>query len=148
MPKWRSTDGHIVALRADVIGDVGAYSIYPWTAALEPVQVVSFLAGPYRVPLPRPRAACHLEGADRPVSRRRPADLDFVMERLMDMAAASSVSIQECGGAISSRDDELPDKAASGIVWDDPLQEYLELPARPSATTHCARIKTARAAGR
>src|SRR5258705_12140139 len=29
-------DGAIVALTADVIGDIGAYSIYPWTAALEP----------------------------------------------------------------------------------------------------------------
>lgn len=30
-------------------GDIGAYSIYPWTGALEPVQVVSFLPGPYRM---------------------------------------------------------------------------------------------------
>ncbi|HUA51031.1 MAG TPA: molybdopterin cofactor-binding domain-containing protein, partial [Candidatus Sulfotelmatobacter sp.] len=36
-------DGRLLALVADVIGDVGAYSIYPWTAALEPVQVISFL---------------------------------------------------------------------------------------------------------
>ena len=42
-------DGRFVALDADVIGDVGAYSIYPWTASLEPVQVVSFLPGPYRL---------------------------------------------------------------------------------------------------
>ncbi len=42
-------EGRILALRADVIGDVGAYSIYPWTAALEPIQVVSFLPGPYRI---------------------------------------------------------------------------------------------------
>src|SRR5262249_44524042 len=32
-------DGRALALSAEVIGDVGAYSIYPWTAALEPVQV-------------------------------------------------------------------------------------------------------------
>jgi hypothetical protein len=43
-------DGRIRALKAEVIGDVGAYSIYPWTAALEPVQVISFIPGPYRVP--------------------------------------------------------------------------------------------------
>jgi carbon-monoxide dehydrogenase large subunit len=43
-------DGRIRVLKAEVIGDVGAYSIYPWTAALEPVQVISFLPGPYRVP--------------------------------------------------------------------------------------------------
>ena len=41
--------GRILALSADVIGDVGAYSVYPWTAGLEPVQVVSFLPGPYRI---------------------------------------------------------------------------------------------------
>ena len=59
-------DGTLLALRADVIGDVGAYSIYPWTAALEPVQVVSFLPGPYRDrALSRPRAR-----RSRPASRR------------------------------------------------------------------------------
>ncbi len=42
-------DGKLLGLRADVIGDIGAYSIYPWTGALEPVQVVSFLPGPYRL---------------------------------------------------------------------------------------------------
>ena len=68
MPSSRSTrDGHMLALRADVIGDVGAYSIYPWTAALEPVQVVSFLPGPYRVEHYRGRVA---GGRDR--ARRRP----------------------------------------------------------------------------
>src|SRR4029078_8431309 len=36
-------DGCIVALRADVIGDVGAYSIYPWTAAVDAGQGVSLL---------------------------------------------------------------------------------------------------------
>ena len=68
-----------LALRADVIGDVGAYSIYPWTAALEPVQVVSFLPGPYRIAaLSRPRAGGgDVESADRALSRRRPADLDL-----------------------------------------------------------------------
>src|SRR5262249_25980605 len=42
-------DGRIRALKAEVIGDVGAYSIYPWTTALEPVQVISFIPGPYRI---------------------------------------------------------------------------------------------------
>src|SRR6185369_9938529 len=43
-------EGRILGVRADAIGDVGAYSIYPWTAAMEPVQVISFLPGPYRMP--------------------------------------------------------------------------------------------------
>ena len=83
-------DGRIIALRADVIGDVGAYSIYPWTAGLEPVQVVSFLPGPYRVQNYRGRVQAvatskaptgPYRGVGRPIST-------FVMERLMDMAAA------------------------------------------------------------
>ena len=41
-----SAEGTLLGLVADVVGDVGAYSIYPWTAALEPVQVVSFIPGP------------------------------------------------------------------------------------------------------
>jgi carbon-monoxide dehydrogenase large subunit len=82
-------EGRIVGLQADVIGDVGAYSIYPWTAALEPVQVVSFLPGPYRVPHYRGRVRAvatskaptgPYRGVGRPIST-------FVMERLMDMAA-------------------------------------------------------------
>ena len=111
-----------VALRADVIGDVGAYSIYPWTAALEPVQVVSFLPGPYRIEHYRGRVRAvatskaptgPYRGVGRPIST-------FVMERLMDMAAAR-LGIDAEGHprcAISSRPEEFPYKIASGIVWD------------------------------
>ena len=42
--------GRFLALNAEVLGDIGAYSIFPWTAALEPVQVVSFLPGAYKIP--------------------------------------------------------------------------------------------------
>jgi carbon-monoxide dehydrogenase large subunit len=114
-------DGRIVALRADVIGDVGAYSIYPWTAALEPVQVVSFLPGPYRVEHYRGRVRAvatskaptgPYRGVGRPTST-------FVMERLMDMAAAKlgldakEIRLRNLVGAA-----EFPYKVASGIVWD------------------------------
>src|SRR5947199_199171 len=44
-----NADGTIRGLRARVVADVGAYSIHPWTAAIEVVQVISFLPGPYRV---------------------------------------------------------------------------------------------------
>ncbi len=114
-------EGRIAALRADVIGDVGAYSIYPWTAALEPVQVVSFLPGPYRIQNYRGRVRGvatskaplgPYRGVGRPIST-------FVMERLMDMAAAklgidaADIRLRNLVGA-----DELPYKVASGIVWD------------------------------
>jgi carbon-monoxide dehydrogenase large subunit len=116
-----NADGRVVALRADVIGDVGAYSIYPWTAALEPVQVVSFLPGPYRIEHYRGRVRAvatskaptgPYRGVGRPTST-------FVMERLMDMAAAKlgldakEIRLRNLVGA-----SEFPYKVASGIVWD------------------------------
>jgi aerobic carbon-monoxide dehydrogenase large subunit len=114
-------DGHILALAAEVVGDVGAYSIYPWTAALEPVQVISFMPGPYRVPAYRGHvravATCKAptgpyRGVGRPIST-------FVMERLIDMAARrlaidpAELRLRNLIGAA-----EFPYKVASGIVWD------------------------------
>jgi carbon-monoxide dehydrogenase large subunit len=114
-------DGKAIALAAEAIGDVGAYSIYPWTAALEPVQVVSFLPGPYRIPdyrgrvravaTPKPPTGPY-RGVGRPMAA-------FVMERLIDMAAHEL--------AIDPRDirqrnlvapEDFPYKVASGLVWD------------------------------
>jgi len=114
-------DGKLLALRADVIGDVGASSIYPWTAALEPVQVVSFLPGPYRVEHYRGRveavATCKpptgpYRGVGRPVST-------FVMERLIDMAAARlALDPKEIRLRNLVQPHEFPHKIGSGIVWD------------------------------
>jgi carbon-monoxide dehydrogenase large subunit len=108
-------------LRADCLGDVGAYSVYPWTAAMEPVQVVSFLPGPYRVSNYRARARAvatskaptgAYRGVGRPISA-------FVMERLMDMAAAKlGLDPLEMRRRNMVRADEFPYKSASGIVWD------------------------------
>ncbi|MGC1447560.1 MAG: xanthine dehydrogenase family protein molybdopterin-binding subunit [Xanthobacteraceae bacterium] len=146
-------EGHITALRADVIGDIGAYSIYPWTAALEPIQVVSFLPGPYRIAnyQGRVRGAATSKaplgpyrGVGRPIST-------FVMERLIDMAAAKlGLDPREMRLRNLVSDDELPYKVASGIVWDKSgFQECLN--------AACAAIgyddlraaqKKARAAGR
>jgi carbon-monoxide dehydrogenase large subunit len=115
------SDGKMLALRADVIGDVGAYSIYPWTAALEPVQVVSFLPGPYRVEHYRGRVQAvatakaptgPYRGVGRPVST-------FVMERLVDMAAARlRIDPKDIRLRNLVPPDGFPHKIGSGIVWD------------------------------
>jgi len=113
--------GRMLALSADAIGDVGAYSIYPWTAALEPVQVVSFLPGPYRIDAYRGRVQAvatakaptgPYRGVGRPIST-------FVMERLVDMAAAKlKLDPKELRARNLVRAEEFPYKVASGIVWD------------------------------
>ncbi len=114
-------DGTIVGLRAEVVVDVGAYSIYPWTAGIEPVQTISFLPGPYRVPHYRGRtrgvATCKAPmGPYRGVGRP-PAV--FAMERLMDRAARQlGIDPTAMRERNFIRAEEFPYKSPSGIVWD------------------------------
>lgn len=115
------SDGRLLGLRADVIGDIGAYSIYPWTGALEPVQVVSFLPGPYRlehyrgrvrgVLTPKPPTGPY-RGVGRPSST-------FAMERLIDMAARKlGIDPVEMRRRNLVSAEEFPYRTASGIIWD------------------------------
>jgi carbon-monoxide dehydrogenase large subunit len=114
-------EGKILGLRANVIGDVGAYSIYPWTAGLEPVQVISFMPGPYRVPVYHGKVrgvatskspTGPYRGVGRPTST-------FVMERLVDMAAHKlGMDTREIRLRNLIRAEEFPYKTAPGIVWD------------------------------
>ncbi len=114
-------DGTIVGLRAEVTVDVGGYSIYPWTAAIEPVQTISFLPGPYRVPTYRGRARGFATnkaplGPYRGVGRP-PAV--FVIEGLMDRAARRlGLDPTEIRLRNFIRDEDFPYKSPSGIVWD------------------------------
>jgi carbon-monoxide dehydrogenase large subunit len=145
--------GRILALAADVLGDVGAYSIYPWTAAIEPVQVASFLPGPYRVPAYHGRvqavATCKAptgpyRGVGRPIST-------FVMERLIDMAARKlSLDPAELRRRNLIQPHEFPYKIASGIVWDrSAFTECLEQALTAVSYTKLReQQKQARAAGR
>lgn len=113
--------GAILGLRANAIGDVGAYSIYPWTAGLEPVQVISFMPGPYRVPVYQGQVrgvatskspTGPYRGVGRPTST-------FVMERLVDMAAHKlGLDAREMRMRNLVKPEEFPYKTAPGIVWD------------------------------
>ena len=114
-------DGVAVALRADAIGDVGAYSIYPWTAGLEPVQVVSFLPGPYRIQTyhGRVRAVATCKATLGPYRGVGRPTATFVIERLMDMAAQRfGIDPKEIRLRNLVRAEEFPYKIGSGIVWD------------------------------
>jgi carbon-monoxide dehydrogenase large subunit len=114
-------NGIATSLQADVIGDVGAFSIYPWTCGLEPVQVVSFLPGPYKIGSYRGAvrgvATCKpptgpYRGVGRPIST-------FVTERLMDLgAAALGIDPLEIRRRNLVRSEEFPYRIASGIIWD------------------------------
>ena len=114
-------EGQFIALDGEVIGDIGAYSIYPWTAALEPVQVVSFLPGPYRIP--------HYRGHVRGVSTSKPPTgpyrgvgrppAVFVLERLIDVAARRlGMDPAEIRRRNLVAPDGFPHRIGSGIIWD------------------------------
>ncbi|MDF2706428.1 MAG: aldehyde oxidase [Nonomuraea muscovyensis] len=82
-------DGRILALDADIVCDMGAYSCYPFTAGIEPLMASAELPGVYRVPAYRVRAravatnkapSAPYRGVSRP-------QIVMVMERLMERAA-------------------------------------------------------------
>ncbi len=116
-----SEEGKFLALSAEILGDVGAFSIYPWTAALEPMQVAGFLPGPYRIPnfSANVRAVATnkapmgpYRGVGRPISA-------FVLERLIDMAAKKlEMDPREIRLRNFVKAEEFPHKIGSGIVWD------------------------------
>ena len=122
--------GRILGLRARVVADVGAYSIYPWTASIEVIQVVSFLPGPYRVPHYRAEAfgvatnktpMGPYRGVGRPVSV-------FVTEALLDRAARGlGLDPVEVRRRNLLGPGDFPYRSPSGIVWDSgAFRECLE----------------------
>ena len=82
--------GKLLALDADALCNIGAYSIYPITCGVEPLMALTELSGPYVVGAYRARGravatnTCPMapfRGVSRPV-------ITSAMERLMDCAAA------------------------------------------------------------
>lgn len=141
-------NGVAIALQADVVGDVGAWSIYPWTCGLEPVQVASFLPGPYRIRSYRGTvrgvATCKpptgpYRGVGRPIST-------FVTERLMDMGAkALGLDPIEIRRRNLIGPHEFPYRIASGIIWDRAgFMECLDA-AAATAGYHDLRVRQAQA---
>ncbi len=78
MPSWVWTStARSRGLRARVIADIGAYSIYPWTASIEVIQVISFLPGPTACRTIGARARRrHQQGADGPLPGCRASGVD------------------------------------------------------------------------
>jgi carbon-monoxide dehydrogenase large subunit len=83
-------DARLIGLSADIVADVGAYSCYPTTCAVEPLMAMAELPGPYDVReyacvsrgvLTNTCPMAPYRGVSRPV-------ITFAIERLMDKAAA------------------------------------------------------------
>jgi carbon-monoxide dehydrogenase large subunit len=144
-------DGKLVALSADVVANIGAYSCFPTTCGVEPLMAMAELPGPYdlRAYCCRARAVtthtCTMapyRGVSRPV-------ITFAMERLMDKAAAA------CGiSPIEIRKRNLircfPYTSATGLVFDEgSYAETLDIAAMQiDLPKFYARQREARARGR
>jgi carbon-monoxide dehydrogenase large subunit len=84
-------DGKLVALDADIVADVGAYSCYPTTCGVEPLMAMAEMPGPYDVRnysclsrgvVTNTCPMAPYRGVSRPV-------ITFAIERLMDKAASA-----------------------------------------------------------
>jgi carbon-monoxide dehydrogenase large subunit len=113
-------EGKLVALAADVLANVGAYSCFPTTCGVEALMAMAELPGPYdlRAYSCRARAVtthtCTMapyRGVSRPA-------ITFAIERLMDKAATafgiSPVEIRERNLVRS-----FPYTSATGLVFDE-----------------------------
>ena len=113
-------DGRIVALSADVLANVGAYSCFPTTCGVEPLMAMAELPGPYdlRAYSCRARAitthTCTMapyRGVARPV-------ITLAIELLMDKAAAAfGLSPVEIRKRNLVR--HFPYTSATGLVFDE-----------------------------
>jgi carbon-monoxide dehydrogenase large subunit len=145
-----AADGILLALEADVLCNVGAYSNFPATCGVEPLQAVADLPGPYRLPEYRVRAravatnTCPMapyRGVTRPV-------ITAAMERLMDCAAArhglDPVEIRR-----RNLITEFPHTSVSGVVQDGgSYREAMEAAAKMvDVAAFRARQQRARAEG-
>jgi carbon-monoxide dehydrogenase large subunit len=112
--------GKLVALSADVLANIGAYSCFPTTCGVEPLMALAEMPGPYDVR----DYACHsrgvvtntcpmapYRGVSRPV-------VTFTLERLMDKAAAAfgldPVEIRRRNLVTT-----FPYTSATGLVFDE-----------------------------
>ncbi len=120
-------EGRLLALRTDIVCDVGAYSCYPFTCGVEPLMAAAEMPGPYRLPRywSRARAVTTNKVPMAPYRGVSRPQFTFVMERLMQKAAKQigmdAVEIRR-RNVITA--DEFPYESPTGIVYDP--GSYLE----------------------
>jgi aerobic carbon-monoxide dehydrogenase large subunit len=141
----------LIALSAEVIANVGAYSCFPTTCGVEPLMAMAELPGPYDVQA----YACRARGVlthtcpmapFRGVSR--PA-ITFAIERLMDKAAAE-FAIEPSELRRRNLIAGFPYTSATGLVFDEgSYRETLEAVVEAiGVPAFRARQKAARVGGR
>ncbi len=113
-------DAKLLALRADVVANIGAYSCFPNTAGMEPLMAMAEMPGPYDVQqyqclargvLTNTCTMAAYRGVSRPV-------ITFTLERLMDRAA-KAFGIDPIDIRRRNLIDKFPYTSATGLVFDE-----------------------------
>jgi len=141
----------LLALRADVVSNVGAYSCFPTTCGVEPLMAMAEMPGPYDVHhyeclargvITNTCTMAPYRGVSRPV-------ITFTLERLMDKAAAA-FAIDPIDIRRRNLIDKFPYTSAIGLVYDEATyKETLEMAVKAiDLPAFRARQKKARAQGR
>ena len=141
----------LIALRADVVANIGAYSCFPTTAGMEPLMAMAEMPGPYDVQqyqclargvLTNTCTMAAYRGVSRPV-------ITFTLERLMDKAA-SAFAIDPIDIRRRNLIDKFPYTSAMGLVYDEAsYKETLEMAVKAiDVPAFRARQKTARVKGK
>jgi aerobic carbon-monoxide dehydrogenase large subunit len=114
-------DGAILGIKADVLVDAGAYSVWPWTAGMEVGMAVNMIPGPYQISAYEFRARtvatnkCPL-GPYRGVARSSAA---FTIERAMDeIARELGLDPVEIRLKNYVPDDAYPYTSVTGFIYD------------------------------
>jgi carbon-monoxide dehydrogenase large subunit len=113
-------DGKLLALSTDVLANVGAYSCFPTTCAVEPLMAMAEMPGPYdlrdyacvaRGVVTNTCPMAPYRGVSRPV-------VTFSLERLMDKAAAA-FSLDPIEIRRRNLIRSFPYTSATGLVFDE-----------------------------
>ncbi len=146
-------DGTLLGLRARIVADVGAYHVFPTTAALEPLGAAQILPGPYRVDHYAYEVLA-VATTKAPTGAYRGVGMTvgvLAMERAMDMLA------ERCGlDPVDVRrrnlvpESAFPYRQASGLLYDaGACQEALDAVCRVADYAGLrAAQRSARSAGR
>jgi aerobic carbon-monoxide dehydrogenase large subunit len=112
-------EGKLLALRADIACDVGAYSCYPFTCGVEPLMAATEMPGPYRLTRywSRARAVTTNKAPMAPYRGVSRPQITFVMERLMQKAA-KRVGVDAAEIRRRNLITEFPYESPTGVVYD------------------------------
>lgn len=140
-----AADGRILGLEADIRCDIGAYSAYPFTCAVEPLMAATELPGAYKVPAYRARGrgiatnkppTAPYRGVSRP-------QIVLVMERLMEKAALE-LGVDALDVRRRNLIGEFPYAGVNGITYDEgSYRESLDLAEKKTSDwpAECDRLR-------